>query len=364
MRARVHRPHEREARGDAAQRGHQGLELHRVVDVAGAVQGDEAVAARVQAEARERVSAARLRQEPLQGVDHGVADEVDLGGGRCPRAPGCRAALRSVVKSRSASWSVSSRLSSSGMPRSPLRRPASTCATGMPSLAAQSAAAMVELTSPTTTTRSGRSRSSTGSRRSSTCAVCDGVRARADAEVVVGLRQPELLEEDVAEAGVVVLAGVHEGLREVDAARRRAGAVAGGAGVPRLDGRHDRRDLHEVGARAADDDELECWARRHGTSTIATSDRTRATRPPPEGRLRETASQRFEHTTRRAGMAAARRRERAGLLWASAVVERPVTGADEARRREDEVMRPGTRRGRTLGRYRITTVPRPLNDCS
>src|SRR5665647_2873219 len=55
------------------------------------------------------------------------------------------------------SGSVSSRLSSSGILRSPLRRPASTCATGMPSLVAQSAAATVELTSPTTTTSSGPS---------------------------------------------------------------------------------------------------------------------------------------------------------------------------------------------------------------
>ncbi len=38
------------------------------------------------------------------------------------------------------------------------------------------------------------------------------VRAGADAEVVVGLRQRQLLEEDVGHAGIVMLAGVHEDL--------------------------------------------------------------------------------------------------------------------------------------------------------
>ena len=41
-----------------------------------------------------------------------------------------------------------------------------------------------------------------------------GVRSRADAEVGVRLRQPELREEDVRELGVVVLAGVEEGTRK------------------------------------------------------------------------------------------------------------------------------------------------------
>ena len=48
------------------------------------------------------------------------------------------------------------RLISSGMVRSPLRSPASTWASGMPSFTAVRAAASVELTSPTTTTQSGR----------------------------------------------------------------------------------------------------------------------------------------------------------------------------------------------------------------
>ena len=64
-------------------------------------------------------------------------------------------ALRSVANSRSDTESVAMRLTSSGISRSKLRRPASTCATGMPSLTAVSAAASVELTSPTTSTRSG-----------------------------------------------------------------------------------------------------------------------------------------------------------------------------------------------------------------
>ena len=50
--------------------------------------------------------------------------------------------------SRSLAWSVSTRLSSSGMVRSNERMPASTWPTGMPACAAASAPASVELVSP------------------------------------------------------------------------------------------------------------------------------------------------------------------------------------------------------------------------
>ena len=53
-----------------------------------------------------------------------------------------------VANSSAHSWSVSRRLISSGIESSKLRRPASTCAIGTPSLAPASAAPMVELTSP------------------------------------------------------------------------------------------------------------------------------------------------------------------------------------------------------------------------
>ena len=76
------------------------------------------------------------------------------------------------MKSWSASWSVTIRFSSSGIVRSKLRSPASMWATGTRILAAVSAAATVELTSPGTITRSGRSSASTGSSRSITRAVC------------------------------------------------------------------------------------------------------------------------------------------------------------------------------------------------
>ena len=54
--------------------------------------------------------------------------------------------------------SVTSRLISSGIRRSPLRSPASTCATGMCSFLATIEQASVEFTSPTTSTQSGRCR--------------------------------------------------------------------------------------------------------------------------------------------------------------------------------------------------------------
>ena len=75
-------------------------------------------------------------------------------------------------KSSSESSSATIRLISSGIVRSKLRRPDSTWATAIPIFAAVSAAARVELTSPGTTTRSGRSAASTGSSRSIVRAVC------------------------------------------------------------------------------------------------------------------------------------------------------------------------------------------------
>jgi len=89
------------------------------------MQSDEAVGARSQAQALERLSPARPRQEPLQGVDHGDADEVDPGGvdafaGQVLGGAALRGEqqIGGLVGGR--------RLSSSGMVRSPLRRPAST----------------------------------------------------------------------------------------------------------------------------------------------------------------------------------------------------------------------------------------------
>ncbi len=75
-------------------------------------------------------------------------------------------------KQSSDRWSAAILFVSSGIVRSKLRSPDSTCATAMPSSAAQSAAPSVEFTSPGTTTRSGRSARRTGSRRSSTLAIC------------------------------------------------------------------------------------------------------------------------------------------------------------------------------------------------
>ena len=63
------------------------------------------------------------------------------------------------------------RLTSSGIARSYERIPASTCATGSPACTAVSAPASVEFVSPYTSTRSGASAASSGSRPASMRAV-------------------------------------------------------------------------------------------------------------------------------------------------------------------------------------------------
>ncbi len=58
------------------------------------------------------------------------------------------AAASEEHRSSEEAWSVSTRLSSSGIARSNERIPASTCATGIPAWAAASAPASVEFVSP------------------------------------------------------------------------------------------------------------------------------------------------------------------------------------------------------------------------
>ena len=140
--------------------------------------------------------------------------------GRTPSRAGCRAPSGAVVNSRSLSASVTMRLISSGIVRSKLRSPASTWATRHAQLRRDQAQASVELTSPTTTTRSGRSSTTTGSKRHHHLGGLLGVGARADAQVDVGRRQPELVEEHVGHRLVVVLAGVHQHAGECAAGAR------------------------------------------------------------------------------------------------------------------------------------------------
>ena len=106
--------------------------------------------------------------------------------------------------------------------QSPERMPASTWATGMPVACAARAPASVEFVSPKTSTQSGRSALDRASdprphRRDV---------ARAQVEPVARLGEAELVEEDLRELAVVVLAGVDDdlldpGVAERDRERRR-----------------------------------------------------------------------------------------------------------------------------------------------
>ena len=80
-----------------------------------------------------------------------------------PSASRCAAAAAVGASSRSAAWSVRTRLTSSGIDRLKERRPASRWAVGMWSFTAARAAASVELVSPYTSAQSGRWRARTGS---------------------------------------------------------------------------------------------------------------------------------------------------------------------------------------------------------
>ena len=138
-----------------------------------------------------------------------------------PSAARFVAASGLCVNSRSAIRSVRTRLISSGIVQSNERRPASTWATGMPSLAAARVAASVELTSPPTHDEVGRSSSRSALERLQHARRLRAVRSRADAQEDVGLGEPEVREHLGRQALVVVLPGVDDPLGDVGALRQR-----------------------------------------------------------------------------------------------------------------------------------------------
>ena len=142
------------------------------------MQGDEQVASPARARARAAAPRARKRSSSATSVSIIVLPTNCIRSSAMPSARRFSTASSECRKSSSERWSVTTRLISSGIERSKLRRPDSTWPTGIPSRAAHSAAARVELTSPGTSTRSGRSSPSTGSSRSITRAVCSAWRAR------------------------------------------------------------------------------------------------------------------------------------------------------------------------------------------
>ena len=204
-----------------------------VVDVGRAMQRDEAVACRARRAATGRrrdasqafrAAGARVRLVRAAASRSSRCRRTRCARRRCLRAARLTAALRSVVYSRSAIWSVSTRLISSGIARSKLRRPASTCTTGTPFLTATSAQARVELTSPTTSTHGRPVRVQHRLEAAHHLGGLHGMAARADFQVEVGSRQAQVGEQPLAHACVVVLAGVHEHGRQRAACARRARA--------------------------------------------------------------------------------------------------------------------------------------------
>ena len=201
---------------------------HRVVHVGRPVERDEHVLARGR-----RRALARPRALASACPRSGAASRS-----WCCRRSGCApASMPSAarfspasglwVRSRSDRRSVSTRLISSGIVQSAERRPASTCATGMPSFEAASAQARVEFTSPATTTRSGRSLEQHLLERDQHA--CRSGRRGCPSRPpgsTSGAGKSEVGEDVVGQPLVVVLAGVHD---QLPRRRRAAHGVMTGA---------------------------------------------------------------------------------------------------------------------------------------
>ena len=108
----------------------------------------------------------------------------------------------------SASTSVTSLLISSGMVLSKERRPASRCATLIPILVAAIVAAMVELTSPTTTTRSGLFSFRHLLIGHHYLAGLFSMSTAADSKINVRLREAEVFEKSIRHIRIIMLPGM------------------------------------------------------------------------------------------------------------------------------------------------------------
>ena len=158
------------------------------------------------------VRAARARAEQLRDVDHHVADHLDLAGDPLARAGSPPAPRTSTAAGRSRGRS-STRLSSSGIVRSYERMPGLDVRDRDPRLrAGQRARQRRVRVAVDEHERRAPPRRSSGSSAASIRAVCAVLRAAAELEPVLRPRQPELVEEDLRERLVVVLAGVDEHL--------------------------------------------------------------------------------------------------------------------------------------------------------
>ena len=207
----------------------------RVVDVRGPVQRHDAEpgapSTRRRGSTPARAQRSRRRDRALpdaqQRIDHHVADEADARPAAMPSRSRLSAAARSVVYRTSAIWSVSTRLISSGISRSKLRSPASTCTTGMRFLTATRLHASVELTSPTTMTQDGAELVEHGLEAPHDLGRLYRVGAGTDLEIDVGRRQLEIGEQPLVHRDVVVLAGMHEhDARQLGAGARTRAAAA------------------------------------------------------------------------------------------------------------------------------------------
>ena len=154
-------------------------------------------------------------------VGHDVADE-DGARRRGPRRPGAPWRRRSGPGSRSAAWSVRTRLCSSGMRRLKERRPASRWATGKCSFTARQRAGERGVRVAVDQHPVGAVLVDHRVHRREHAPRLDAVRAGADAEVDVRCGDLQVGEEDVRHQGVVVLAGVDDDVVVAPAASRAA----------------------------------------------------------------------------------------------------------------------------------------------
>ena len=166
-----------------------------------------------------------------------------------PSASSVSVASVDGVSSRLANRSVTIRLISSGIVRSSLRSPASTCAMRMPSFAATIADAMVELTSPYTTSQSGLMRHQHRLDALDDARGLHRMRARAHGQILVGRGDAEITKEVGGHAVIVVLSGVHDDLLDAERPGRAMHWRELGKVRPRAD---DVKQFHDGGLEEAE----------------------------------------------------------------------------------------------------------------
>ena len=233
----MQRQHDRPLPRNLTEIGHHSAKRLGSVRVLGAMNGGKVEASRGQAQSPISVDSFCARADICSDVSY-ITSPTQWTPSRMPSAARFRTAVSVGQNSQRLTRSETTRLISSGIGRN-ARNPASTCATGTNSFAAARARGERRVGVAVDQHDVGLRRHDRFFERYDHPASHRTMTATVDAEMLVGLRDIQLLEEDVGHVAVEMLTGVNEHLADV---RARAQGARHWRGLDELRPRADYRE--------------------------------------------------------------------------------------------------------------------------